>query len=116
VVNHWMGTKNLFGRGGATFLSGSITTAIRNVYGGMLGFRPTLAGLVVNPTIPALWEHVSYQHNYRGARFDVTIENPRRVESGVAFMELDGKRITGSAIPRSMIRGKRAHKLRVVLG
>lgn len=116
VVNHWMSIRGQFGRGGATFLSGSITTALRNVYGGMMGFKATLDGITIDPVIPRSWERVSYVHNYRGAAFDVTIENPRRVESGVAYMEVNGRRISGNTIAPKTVKSRRVNAVRVVLG
>ncbi len=98
IVNHWMSVEGQFGRGGATFLSGSITTALRNVYGGMMGFDPTLDGLRFDPTIPASWKRLSYRHNYLGATLDVSIENRDGVESGVVRIELDGRRIDGDTV------------------
>ncbi len=115
VVNHWMSIDGQFGRGGATFLSGSITTALRNVYGGMMGFQPTRDGLRIDPALPSGWKKVSFMHNYRGGRFNVTIENPNGVESGVAYIEIGGKRIDADTIPANIIAAG-TNVVRVVLG
>ena len=116
VVNHWMSIPGQFGKGGSTFLSGSITTALRNVYGGMLGFQPTLDGVCIDPAIPSSWKRVSYRHNYRGGVVEVTIENPAGRQSGVKLMELDGRAVQGKSIPASAVKAGQTHRLRVVLG
>ena len=116
IVNHWMSIDGQFGRGGSTFLSGSITTALRDVYGGMMGFGPTLDGITISPCIPSAWERASYVHNFRSGRFEVTIENPDHVESGVKFIEINGRRIEGSHIPADAIIDGGENAVRVVLG
>jgi cellobiose phosphorylase len=116
VVNHWMSIPGQFGKGGATFLSGSITTALRNVYGGMLGFQPMLDGIRIAPTIPSAWKRVSYRHNYRGSMVEVTIDNPEGRQSGVRLLELDGRAVAGDTITAGAFKPGRTCKVRAVLG
>lgn len=116
VVNHWMSIPGQFGKGGSTFLSGSITTAMRNVYEGMMGFSPTLDGVRLAPTIPHRWRRVSYTHQFDGAEFNVTIENPRGVESGVASVEVNGKRMAGDTLTFDENPRGKTFEVRVVMG
>ena len=116
VVNHWASIEGQFGKGGATFLSGSITTALRNVYGGMMGFEPGLDAVTINPCIPSSWRRVSYEHNFRNGRFLIALDNPSGVQSGVRYMSLDGKRIDGNRIPLERVNQNGTNRLRVVLG
>jgi N,N'-diacetylchitobiose phosphorylase len=115
VVNHWASIEGQFGKGGATFLSGSITTAVRNVYGGMMGFRPTLDGIEFDPCLPSAWERVQYHHNFRDASFDVTIENPGHVCSGVKHVILNGSKVSGNTVPLAAI-ARGANRVKVILG
>jgi hypothetical protein len=46
----------------------------------------------------------------------VVVENPEGVESGVKYMEVNGKRTAGNSIPLGEIRKGRANKVKVVLG
>jgi len=116
IVNHWMSIEGQFGKGGSTFLSGSITTALRNVYGGMLGFEPQLKGIRISPAVPSSWRSIRYVHNFRGGTFDVTIENPDGVEHGVKGMILNGKRIEGDFIPLDLVDTGGRNVLEVTLG
>jgi len=116
VVNHWLSIEGQFGRGGQTFLSGSITTALRNVYGGMMGFEPTLDGVTINPCVPSAWKQVSYEHVFMGAQFRVVVENPEGIESGVKYMEVNGKPAAGNSIPLGEIRKGCVNKVKVILG
>ncbi|MHC4713465.1 MAG: GH36-type glycosyl hydrolase domain-containing protein [Planctomycetota bacterium] len=116
IVNHWMSIEGQFGRGGATFLSGSITTALRNVYGGMMGFRPELDGIRISPVLPSKWGRVSYTHNYRGCVFEVTIENDDAVQSGVRSLEVNGRPVEGDLIPLDWVNFGGVNAVRVVMG
>jgi len=116
IVNHWMSIDGQFGRGGSTFLSGSITTCLRNVYGGMMGFKPTLGGVRISPCLPASWRTASYRHNFRGAVFNVKIENPNGVEEGVVSLEVNGEIMEGDFIPIDAVKLNAENLVRVVLG
>jgi cellobiose phosphorylase len=115
VVNHWKSLPGQFGRGGATFLSGSIGTALRNVYGGLLGFQPTLAGLRLRPCIPAAWAKLSYTHVCRGTSCEVSLTNPRHVQSGVASLKVNGKPLQGDLIPFAELQRRPTCQIEVVL-
>jgi hypothetical protein len=93
VVNQWKEAIGLDGVGGDTFLSGSISTALRNCYQGMVGFRPELRHLVIDPCIPAGWKGLAADIPFLGAHFRIRVSNPEHVECGVAELRLDGKRV-----------------------
>ena len=91
VVNHWREALALEGSGGDTFLSGSISTAIRNVYQGLVGFRPELDAVVIDPCLPTGWKQASASVTFLGAAYEITISNPEGVECGVAELKLNGR-------------------------
>lgn len=93
VVNHWKEAIGLEGAGGDAFLSGSITTAIRNIYQGLAGFRPGLRQLVIDPCIPASWDGFTATVGFLGGQCRLQIANPAHVECGVAALTLDGRPI-----------------------
>jgi cellobiose phosphorylase len=92
VVNHWKEAVGLEGVGGDTFLSGTISTALRNCYQGMVGFRPGLRELVIDPVIPAGWDGLGAEVQFLGGRWTIKVRNPRHAECGVKELRLDGKR------------------------
>ena len=98
VVNHWREALALEGTGGDTFLSGSISTAIRNVYQGLIGFRPELDRVVIDPCIPATWKEASAAVTFMGGRYDIRIKNPAGVECGVGELKLNGE-VVGTSAP-----------------
>ncbi|HUW57903.1 MAG TPA: hypothetical protein VMZ92_14780 [Planctomycetota bacterium] len=91
VPNHWKEAVGQDGVGGDTFLSGSISTALRNVYQGLVGFRPGLEELVIDPCVPSEWEGLTAEVPFLDGRCRMHIWNPRHVESGVREVLLDGK-------------------------
>ncbi|MHB9037320.1 MAG: GH36-type glycosyl hydrolase domain-containing protein [Armatimonadota bacterium] len=64
VVNHWKSAPGFEGRGGDLFLSGSISTAFRNVYGGLFGIEPKLDCLSIHPCFPTDWDEASVKLVY----------------------------------------------------
>ncbi len=93
VVNHWKEAPGLEGVGGDTFLSGSISTALRNVYQGIAGFRPGLVDVTLDPVLPAAWRRVRAEVPFLGGRWTIEVRNPKGVQAGVASILVDGKRL-----------------------
>jgi cellobiose phosphorylase len=80
----------------------------------ILGVRPVLQGLLVDPKIPNGWEGYRLKRPFRGAIFDIEVSNPQGMNSGVKSVEIDGERIPGNVIPS---RGDgRTHRVKVALG
>ncbi len=72
VVNHWKTAAGLEGRGGDAFLTGSISTALRNVYDGMFGIKPLLDSIALDPCLPSSWAECSASFSYLGSRLEIT--------------------------------------------
>jgi cellobiose phosphorylase len=56
----------------------------------ILGLRPELEGLRINPCIPPEWEGFRVERNFRGNWLHIEIHNPEHISAGVAQMEIDG--------------------------
>ena len=82
----------------------------------ILGIRPTLKGLLLEPSIPSEWKEYRVRRLYRGCELDVTVENPDAVQHGVKKVLLDGKQIEGNIISPDMIKGKNKAAVNVVMG
>jgi cellobiose phosphorylase len=80
----------------------------------ILGIRPTLEGLEVSPAIPANWDGFSAVRVYRGATYNITVENPKHVSKGVANMTVNGKQVEGSLIRSES--GVKELNVKVVMG
>ena len=56
----------------------------------LLGVRPGLDGLTVDPSIPHDWDGFSVQRVWRGATYLIDVRNPSHVSHGVASLVVDG--------------------------
>jgi hypothetical protein len=100
VVNQWKEGLGLEGVGGTTFLSGTISTALRNCYQGLVGFRPGLHTLIIDPCLPRAWDGLTAEFPFLGGRYTLTVHNPDRVECGVAEITINGAPVPVIANPQ----------------
>jgi cellobiose phosphorylase len=106
VPNHWKEAIGQDGIGGDTFLSGSISTALRNVYQGLAGFRPELTHLVIDPVIPADWPELRADLPWGGTKIRLHVRNPRGAQSGVGSASIEGL-----SVPDLLIRDERRDRV-----
>lgn len=59
----------------------------------ILGIRPGMAGLVIDPAIPTDWDGFEVTRQWRGASYDIEVRNPDHVSKGVTSLTLDGEPI-----------------------
>ncbi|MDD4849640.1 MAG: N,N'-diacetylchitobiose phosphorylase [Gemmiger sp.] len=78
----------------------------------MLGIRPTFDGLVVDPCIPHTWPGFTVTRQFRGALYEIKVQNPEQVCKGVAALYLDGQPVEKLPL---LAAGAHGHVL-VVLG
>jgi cellobiose phosphorylase len=65
----------------------------------ILGVRPTLAGLLIDPCIPARWRRYSVRRRWRGTVYDIAVENPSRLSKGDVALLMDGEPVVGNLLP-----------------
>ncbi len=56
----------------------------------ILGVRPTLTGLIVDPSIPRAWDGFEVTRKWLGATYRIEVRNPDHVSKGVVSVTLDG--------------------------
>ncbi|MEA5144312.1 MAG: glycosyl transferase [Oscillibacter sp.] len=88
-----------FGEGKNSWLTGTAAWTFTNISQYILGIRPTLEGLLIDPCIPAAWQGFSVTRSYRGAVYHITVENPQHVEKGVKTLSFNGAVLAGSLLP-----------------
>ena len=99
------------GRARHPFMTGSAGWAYYAATRYMLGIRPGFDRLTVDPCIPAQWDGFEAVRRWRGAVYQIRVENPGHVEKGVRLLEVDGQ--TAETIP---VFSSGAHSVRVVMG
>ena len=86
------------GRARHPWLTGTASWFYSAVTKYILGIQPSYVGLVVDPCIPSEWDGFKVTRKWRGATYNIKVENPNKVEKGVKSISLNGENITG-AIP-----------------
>jgi cellobiose phosphorylase len=86
------------GRGAYTWVTGTAgwSFMVANQY--MMGVRPDYNGLTIDPCLPSKWRRCSIVRPFRGALYEINIENPEGVQRGVEEITVDGKKIDGNTI------------------
>lgn len=82
----------------------------------LLGIRPTVKGLVIDPTIPGDWKGYDVTRIYHGCELNIHVDNPNGVQHGVKSIALNGEEIAGNMIKPEMLAGKNAANVTVILG
>ena len=103
-----------FGRGSWTWYTGSAAWYAVVVLNWLLGIRPVREGLLVDPVIPKKWGGFKMKRLFRGSVYEIAVEDPKHVGSGVKRLTLNGKAQEGNLI--KPVKGKGPHKVHVVLG
>ena len=65
----------------------------------ILGIRPVLDGLLIDPCIPAHWDGFHVNRRFRGVLHRITVKNPSHVCKGIRAIEVDGKPVKGFILP-----------------
>ncbi|UKA01481.1 GH36-type glycosyl hydrolase domain-containing protein [Photobacterium damselae] len=86
------------GRANHPWLTGTSGWAYFAVTNFMLGVQTGFDGLTINPCIPTDWPGFEVTRQWRGATYNITVENPEHVSKGVKSITLNGEVISG-AIP-----------------
>ncbi|MEA2062381.1 MAG: glycosyl transferase [Gemmatimonadota bacterium] len=86
------------GRARNSWLTGSATWFMMASAQYILGLKPTLQGLRVDPVVPG-WKEFSMNRTFRGAHYEIKVRNPEAAERGVRSITVDGKPIEGDVLP-----------------
>jgi cyclic beta-1,2-glucan synthetase len=104
------------GRGGWTWYTGSAGWMYRAGLESILGFRLQGAELLLDPCIPSAWPDFRILFRYHSTRYDVRVENPHSINSGIARAELDGVALPEHQARIPLIDDGATHRVRIVLG
>ncbi len=88
-----------FGEGKNSWLTGTAAWTFLSVSQAILGVKPTLDGLAIDPCVPGDVKGFSVVRRYRGAEYRIRVENPDGVQKGVRQLLVDGERVEGNLIP-----------------
>ena len=80
-----------FGRARHPFMTGSAGWSFYAATRYLLGIRPGFESLTIDPCIPHGWDGFSVTRAWRGAVYQIRVENPTHVCKGVASLTVDGQ-------------------------
>ena len=100
------------GRARHPFMTGSGGWSYFSATRYMLGMRPQFEELLIDPCVPADWKEFSMSRVWRGAKFEISVENSDGVMKGVKELYLDGQKV--DKIPVQPAGSK--HDVKVVMG
>lgn len=101
-----------FGRARHPFMTGTGGWAYFSSTRYILGIRPQMDHLEIDPCIPADWKGFQAVRQWRGAAFHIRVENPEGVMKGVKEIWLDGE--LAKKIP--VMAPGAEHKVKIVMG
>ena len=80
----------------------------------ILGIRPEMDGLRIDPCIPSDWEGFTASRRFRGKQIDIEVRNPDGVCKGVKQVVLNGKQLADNLLYATMLKAE--NRVEVVLG
>ncbi|MHB1676880.1 MAG: GH36-type glycosyl hydrolase domain-containing protein [Sulfuriferula sp.] len=104
------------GRGGWTWYTGSAGWMLRAGVEWMLGLHVRGAALLIDPCIPRHWPEFQINYRYGSARYEIRIENPHQVSTGVVSISLDGVLLERQDKHIPLVDDGLTHKALVTLG
>ena len=102
------------GRGGWTWYTGSAAWMYRVILEELLGLKVRGTVLELAPVIPRDWKGFKIRYRHGDAIYEIQVENPDRVSSGVVWVDLDGRKLESREIP--LERGTGTYQVRVRMG
>ena len=82
----------------------------------ILGIRPTLKGLLIDPSIPAQWDRYTVERIYRGCKLTIQVKNPDHVQHGVKTRTVNGVTIDSAYITAEILSGCAEATVQILMG
>lgn len=103
-----------YGESSHSWLTGCAAWMWRACVDYILGVRPELDGLKIDPCIPGKWTSYRIKRRFRNAIYDITVKNPEGVQHGVREIRIDGEKYESNILP--VYADGRVHRVDVTLG
>ena len=88
-----------FGEAKNSWLTGTAAWTFTNISQYILGIRPEFDGLCIDPCIPDYMKEFSVKRTFRGAEYNIHIDNPSGSQKGLKSLIVNGKSVEGNIIP-----------------
>ena len=88
-----------FGEGKNSWLTGTAAWSFVSISQAILGVKPDYEGLLLEPCVPADMKSYRISRRFRGATYNISVENPNGAESGVKAVSVNGVKQESALIP-----------------
>ncbi len=88
-----------FGEAKNSWLTGTAAWTFLSISQAILGVKPTLDGLRIDPCVPSGCKGFTVKRSYRGAEYEIVVSNPDGAQYGVKEMRVNGAPFAGKVIP-----------------
>ena len=92
------------GRSHVHWLTGTASTVMVGCVEGILGLRPDVEGLKLQPAIPSDWKGFTMDKLFRGKKLHIVVNNPNGAEGGYTSCTLNGEKLDSNYIPASLLK------------
>lgn len=106
--------SEFYGRGGWTWYTGSAQWLHRMATFWILGIRPQVDGLLVEPSIPRHWDGFKVTRTFRGAVYQIAVENPQHLNSGIRSVTVDDAPYNSNLLP--VFADGNTHRVWIIMG
>jgi cellobiose phosphorylase len=90
-----------FGEAKNSWLTGSASWHFVAISQWILGIRPELNGLRIDPVLPESWPGFSATRQWRGATYEIVVRQPPGVTGRVGRLLVDDKPVEGNLVPEA---------------
>ncbi len=97
-----------------SWLTGAAAWAYVSATHYVLGLRPELDGLRIDPCIPSAWEGFKATRRFRGSTLRIEVKNPNGICRGVSSLTLNGESLASNLVPAGQLRA--SNHVVVILG
>jgi cellobiose phosphorylase len=87
-----------FGEAKNSWLTGSASWHLTAISQWILGVRPELCGLRIDPVLPPTWPGFTARRRWRGATYEIVVHQEPGVKGRVRRLVVDGKTIEGNLV------------------
>ncbi len=82
-----------------SWLTGTASWHLVGITQWILGVRPELDGLRIDPVLPSDWEGFTATRRWRGATYEIAVKKTKGTTGRVRSLTVDGSRVEGNLIP-----------------
>ncbi len=92
------------GKSRVSWLTGTTSWSYHSAVQYILGVRPELDGLRIDPCIPSSWPRFEMKREFRGKSITIRVTNPKSKCRGITKLTIDGKSVDGNLAPLDSLR------------